>query len=814
MIVFLCVSYFKETYMETVRLSQVNQALISSVSKVQKEQSKVLEQKKNGKKLLAFGALAVSAFAVAGLAIYKGKTKKLSDINFNKGIATLRKNNQNFSGKIKTKLMNGDKTILEYSDGILNKSIRTGEKNISKTFSVNEQGEKIVEIVKDGKTETKNISATIEIVKKEQAKLKELLSDKQLSSDEFENEVGKLKYINKKQKAEIAEALKRKRLKEKELKEYVEAEIKRRNLEAENVDKYQAQISNLFEAKLSNKSARESFLNILESKGFKIEDTDLANDFLKNSDNASFSGTIVKKLPNGDLSKLKYENGIMQQSSREGSVNFVKKYVYDDNSGYILKVIKESTEGVKETNYEYFGNGKLKFVNSYEEFNDGEQDVSIRTIKFPDGSEKIWRKRSRYSKFPQFRNKLPNGYQFACGHKLGIFEVEETLPDGTWIRWMREYKDSRMQYPKRAVRFELAEEFLGEEAYFSKIHEKHPNGSEKEWYAGKLVYEKFPNGSVREWYFDGMPKSGKFDDGSVFVYKDGASVGKLPDGREIRIEDVLGDGSWAYKSYEKLPDGTISTWDEGQELIRKTLPYDAEKRFTEEEAIKRARKIQDEYFEALKIPKKSAKESAETILDIKQQEVANEVQGRIAQQKAIGLAQAREDEYFADLRASKKSARESFYAIQKLKAQQAQDFYNKPFEDKLSHKSAKESAEWIEYLKQKEIDDYFRMPRNRGFDDKKLPFSPDDRKEVPGHKVYINSKIPAWYFEYLRLCKKYGMRAESLNTLDEAPKIYEILKAREENEILYSHTFEHFFNNIVHSEPSCSYSAPVHTIHV
>jgi len=56
MIVFLCVSYFKETYMETVRLSQVNQALISSVSKVQKEQSKVLEQKKNGKKLLAFGA--------------------------------------------------------------------------------------------------------------------------------------------------------------------------------------------------------------------------------------------------------------------------------------------------------------------------------------------------------------------------------------------------------------------------------------------------------------------------------------------------------------------------------------------------------------------------------------------------------------------------------------------------------------------------------------------------------------------------------------------------------------------------------------
>ncbi len=113
------------------------------------------DQKK--KLALALGALAIAGVAAIGIAMKakSGKPVSLSDIKFDKGIAT--KDGNNFSGKIKDTLKNGDSILLEYKDGIIQTSKRDGKKNISKTFEYL-NGDKLVHTTSDGKTSTINIT--------------------------------------------------------------------------------------------------------------------------------------------------------------------------------------------------------------------------------------------------------------------------------------------------------------------------------------------------------------------------------------------------------------------------------------------------------------------------------------------------------------------------------------------------------------------------------------------------------------------------------------------------------------------------------
>ena len=111
--------------MEAVNLSKVSQTNFTNKQEIQKEIPKAPEQKKNGKKLLAAGAAAVATIAIAALAIKKGKLPKatqVADLKFNKGIAM--KGDELFTGVAEHANKEGDKFLLEYKDGALQRSMK------------------------------------------------------------------------------------------------------------------------------------------------------------------------------------------------------------------------------------------------------------------------------------------------------------------------------------------------------------------------------------------------------------------------------------------------------------------------------------------------------------------------------------------------------------------------------------------------------------------------------------------------------------------------------------------------------------------
>ena len=271
--------------MELLKLSSANQAIIANKQEVGKEKQTQPEQKKNGAKLLATGAAVVTAAVLAGIAISKGKIKSLSDINFDKGIATLKKNGENFSGVIKTKLPNGDKVSMKYADGVLQSSIRTGSKNISKNFSLNEKGEKIVEIIKNGTSKETNLTSFANKIKAKQGQVVDLINNNDaLNSKEFSQKalaltnpriVKAYEYsdsnglgvtvcretngVSKKQESKLQEILTNKQAQEKAL---IKAEIDKRVDIERNAAKSQEKFKEFFEENLSNKSAQESAKSI------------------------------------------------------------------------------------------------------------------------------------------------------------------------------------------------------------------------------------------------------------------------------------------------------------------------------------------------------------------------------------------------------------------------------------------------------------------------------------------------------------------------------------------------------------------------
>lgn len=74
---------------------------------------------------------------------------KLKDIKFDKGIASTA-NGEKFTGIVKDKLKNGDKITLEYVDGVIQNSKRSGSRNFEKTFKTNDAGHKIVKTLENG----------------------------------------------------------------------------------------------------------------------------------------------------------------------------------------------------------------------------------------------------------------------------------------------------------------------------------------------------------------------------------------------------------------------------------------------------------------------------------------------------------------------------------------------------------------------------------------------------------------------------------------------------------------------------------------
>ena len=202
------------------------------------------------KLLLALGAL--GTVAAASIAIYKGKGFKLSQIDFNNGVASL-KNGEKFTGKIKDNLANGDKIVMEYVDGTLKKSARSGSVNVVKVYeTVN--GEKIISKSVNGATSTHYITRTQQEVKVEQEKLDKLFKDIAISADDFNVETSKIKYKSAKQKQDILNTIQHKKAIEQE----VQTRLRNEQVAIDNAKKAQDAYKKPFEDALSNKSAEKS----------------------------------------------------------------------------------------------------------------------------------------------------------------------------------------------------------------------------------------------------------------------------------------------------------------------------------------------------------------------------------------------------------------------------------------------------------------------------------------------------------------------------------------------------------------------------
>lgn len=199
--------------MDSVNLSQAsNKYLITNETKDEPIQLQVQNssvQVKNGdKKLLAtlvgLGVIAAAGIGIA-IAIKKGKNpiKSLADINFNKGIAKLN-NGKNYTGVIQDTLKNGDKITLEYADGILKKSARTGSKSIEKVYETLEDGSRIVTKTQGDKVVKTNITDIQNSVKKAQEDLNKLFDKKdELDISDFKKQANAIAYKSEKQQSEI-----------------------------------------------------------------------------------------------------------------------------------------------------------------------------------------------------------------------------------------------------------------------------------------------------------------------------------------------------------------------------------------------------------------------------------------------------------------------------------------------------------------------------------------------------------------------------------------------------------------------------------
>lgn len=128
-------------------ISSVNQAYINN-AQAQNQQTNNAKptQVKNGKKMLAIGAAAVAATAIAGVLLYKKgvinfkssakkSVKTLSDIKFEGELgnkkAILKENGKKFTGQIQHELKDGSNVTIKYKNGMLSESLQTSNTGAS-----------------------------------------------------------------------------------------------------------------------------------------------------------------------------------------------------------------------------------------------------------------------------------------------------------------------------------------------------------------------------------------------------------------------------------------------------------------------------------------------------------------------------------------------------------------------------------------------------------------------------------------------------------------------------------------------------------
>lgn len=215
--------------MNNVDLNQVNKKYIlnqQSNTSSPVETDKNVKQVDDGNNKLKKGLVALAVLGsavVAGIAIYKGfgnktvqevsetvnevKAKLLKDVKFDKGIASL-PDGSKFTGVIEDTLKNGDKITLRYTDGVIQKSQRSGSKTIEKVYETRFNGDKIVVITENNTTRRVNLTEIKNNVKKAQDDFKKLLEDDKTTLWRLKNH--DRAYLNNTQKTNWMICIKRK----------------------------------------------------------------------------------------------------------------------------------------------------------------------------------------------------------------------------------------------------------------------------------------------------------------------------------------------------------------------------------------------------------------------------------------------------------------------------------------------------------------------------------------------------------------------------------------------------------------------------
>jgi len=194
-------------------------------------------KKNNTKKKIAIVAAILAVVGLVATAINhikKGRPVDISKITFDKGNA-LAENGKAFTGTVQKLYDNGDKVLIDYKDGLIQKSKRIGENAFEKVYRRDVGNNLTVDITKNGITQTFKSANNNLDVKFDGSRVKELLEDRAgLTSSEMQAEADKIKFKSKKQIAQIEEKIKQKQDKEAAiLKEKAEKEAQALKLKAE-----------------------------------------------------------------------------------------------------------------------------------------------------------------------------------------------------------------------------------------------------------------------------------------------------------------------------------------------------------------------------------------------------------------------------------------------------------------------------------------------------------------------------------------------------------------------------------------------------
>jgi len=329
---------------------------------IQTQQREKVKTKENiiSNKTIATVAVGAATLAIvfAGIGLKNNPPKKLQDVVFKNGKAFLR-NGEDFSGKIKDVLKNGDSVILEYKNGIIQKSNRVGSVNIKKVYDRSGIDE-VVHIYRDGKETivnlTKKINDTKKLIAENTRKRVEARAELQRRLFEEEKLVKKAREAQYKFNAPFEAALSHKSAEESAT--IIEAGCKRRE------ELSQLAYNAPFEAALSHKSAEESAATF-RTEVIKRKKSTLKNYYGNNGiDERTISSknTVIKERIHDGAVHSRYVYYGLDGSLPNGGTNV---YVFDSS-----KISAgEYFDGIKEirTKKHYIKNGKGKHKIHYRE---------------------------------------------------------------------------------------------------------------------------------------------------------------------------------------------------------------------------------------------------------------------------------------------------------------------------------------------------------------------------------------------------------------------------------------------------------------